>query len=356
MKVAILTPGLVNKGGAERIVLLQAKRYNADIYAGRYNPKTTFEEFRKCKVRPLIKGGLPRRLGTLQILHRFKQLKLENYDLYILHGGASLAASRKHHPNIWYCHAPNRWLYDLYKHELKKFSFPKKQMFQIFSYFMRKDDQGNVKHVDKILVNAKNTGKRVRKYYNRSSDIVHPPCNLKRFKWIKQDNFYLSTGRVDPIKRIYLIVKAFQKMPGKKLVVASGGPDLKRIRSLAKGYDNINVLGWVSEEKLKELYGGCIATINATLYEDFGMVAVESMAAGKPVIATNRGGFTETVLHKKTGLLINPTPDNIIKAVKWLTPKKALKMRKTCEQRAKQFSEKRFLEKMDKAVKKTIQK
>ena len=103
-------------------------------------------------------------------------------------------------------------------------------------------------------------------------------------------------------------------------------------------------------KELIELYGNCIATVFASLYEDLGMVALESMAAGKPVIASGDKGFRETVIDKKTGLLIKPTVENIIKAVEWMTPERAKEMRKACEERAKDFSEEKFIEGIRKAI------
>ena len=355
MKIAIIVDRLTNFGGVERIVLLMAREFNADIYTGFWNPETTFPEFQDLNITELIPYNsfpyhLPYRIRGRYLHYKFSRLRLENYDFYILHGGKSLELAKNHHPNLWYCHSPTIWLYDLYEDELKRFGFLKRQLFRLSCYFLRKRDRENVKYVNKIIANSKNVKERVKRIYDREAKVIYPPVNLKKFKYNKTGDFYLSTARLTPDKRVDVIVRAFKRIPDKKLVVASSGTELSKIKQLRKGYKNIKILGWIPEDKLRELYGNCIATVFASLYEDLGMVALESMAAGKPVIASGDKGFRETVIDKKTGLLINPTVENIINAVKWLIPERAKKMRKNCEERAKEFSEEKFIQGIKKAM------
>jgi len=171
----------------------------------------------------------------------------------------------------------------------------------------------------------------------------------------------LSTARLDPLKRVDRIVEAFKRMPDKKLVVVSGGSEEEKIRKAAAGADNIKVLGWVSESKLQELMGNCIATIYIPMDEDFGISPVESMAAGKPVIGVQEGGVLETIggedllcrmpigkektkntesfIETPHGLLIKKAPEieDIVQAIYWMTPHRALEMRENCEARAQLF-------------------
>jgi glycosyltransferase involved in cell wall biosynthesis len=111
---------------------------------------------------------------------------------------------------------------------------------------------------------------------------------------------------------------------------------------------NITFTGLVDEEELKKQIGRCIATIYVPQDEDFGMSPVESTAAGKPVIGVAEGGLLEITIHGKTGLLINPepSPEDIISAVRVLTAERALEMREACEQQANLFRKEIFLEKM----------
>ena len=109
---------------------------------------------------------------------------------------------------------------------------------------MRIDDQNNIKNVDKIIAIAKNVQHRIKHSYNRDSILIYPGGKLSKLKYKKTGDFYLSTARLSPDKRVDVIVKAFKKMPDKKLIVISAGPSYDGIKKLAKGSKNIQVLGY----------------------------------------------------------------------------------------------------------------
>ena len=155
--------------------------------------------------------------------------------------------------------------------------------------------------MDIIVTISETVRKRFKRFLGYDSVVIYPPCETERFQWIEEGNFYLSTARLDPMKRVDLIVKAFKKMPDKRLVVVSGGADMPRIKQIAEESPNIEVLGWISEAQLCDLMGRCIATIYIPRDEDFGISPVESMAAGKPVIGVQEGGLLETVGGGRAG-------------------------------------------------------
>jgi len=168
-------------------------------------------------------------------------------------------------------------------------------------------------------------------------------------------------------------VKTFKNMPDKRLVVVSGGSDLPKIKRIAGDASNIEISGWVDEATLENLMGRCIATVYIPREEDFGISPVESMAAGKPVIGVQEGGVIETVgdddmmsqgtsaIHDSLkrsaqitscGILIAPEPqeEDVVDAVKWLTPERAQQMRASCERKAQQFGTDVFVENMMKII------
>lgn len=357
-KIAIIASGLVNQGGVERQIMTLADYFDVDIYCGSYVKETTFKEFENYNIISFSSKRLPHGLNSFYFRFKFNNLKIrDNYDAYITFGSHSLRAAKNYHPNIWYCNAPIRWIYDLYEDELKRRDFLRRQLFRIPASVIRWDDQRCVRGIDKILVNSKNVQNRITRFYGRDSTVLYPPVDTTKFRFIEFGDFYLSTGRLDPIKRVDLIVKAFQKMPDKKLAVVGGGPSYNQIRSMVEGYENIKVMGWASDEKeLSELYGKCIATLYVSYKEDFGMIPIESMAAGKSCIGSNEGGMKETIIHEKTGLLIEPSVENIIKAVEWMTPERAEGMRKDCEKRAEEFSEDKFIKGIKKSIEEAIAK
>jgi len=206
--------------------------------------------------------------------------------------------------------------------------------------------------MNKILTNSINTQKRIKKYLGLNSVVVYPPCDTLPFKNFGYGDYFFSWARLYEIKRVHKIVEAFQRMPDKKLVVASGGPELEKIQKMAVGYPNIKVLGWIADDELLKYLGGCLATIYIPVREDFGMSAVESMQAGKPVIGAHEGGLLEIIEQNKNGLFLPENFDinDIVGAVKELTLEKAREMEKYCYQTAAKFTEEKFKENLEKEI------
>lgn len=279
-----------------------------------------------------------------------RTLFLKDYNTVIYSGFYSPLAIRNHGhgQNIHYCHTPPRFIYDQRDFYLSLIPFWQRPILMGLIRHIRPLYENAVSRMDTIITNSENVRLRIKKYLGIDSLVIHPPCETDNFKWLGQEGFYLSTARLDPLKRVDIVVKAFFDMPEKKLKVVSGGPDMPKIRRLAQKAENIEVLGWVDERMLVELVGRCVATIYIPSDEDFGMTPVESMAAGKPVIGVAEGGLLESVVDGGTGILIkaDPSPEDVIKAVQNMPPKRSKEMRKACERRAKLFDKDVFVNKM----------
>ena len=345
MRIAILHDYFDKYGGGEKVAITLAKALGADIITGFVDEKNTYQELMELNV---VKIAKKPHIPVISLMGKFEKLKLD-YDFFIFSGTICISANQNK-PNLWYCHTPARYLYDLKDwydtsanvlgrvaiNQLRKIVHPKDQMY--------------AKRFDAIVANSENVRKRIKKYYGiEKVPVIYPPTDVKKFKYKNSEGFYLSLARLDKLKRVYIIVKAFRNMPDKKLVVISSGPEKKNIENLANGHDNIEVKGWVSDEEYVELLSRCIATIYVPINEDSGISPVESMAAGKPCIVSDEGGVIETV-NRKTGICINPSEKNITKAVEWLTPDRARKMRVACTKRSKRFSEKKFIKEIKKQV------
>ena len=254
--------------------------------------------------------------------------------------------------NIYYCHTPPRFLYDQKNYFFSLIPFWQRPVLSLFNSYFRPRYERAVKKMDCIVANSENVRQRIKYYLGLDAVVVYPPCDTEKFKWRGQQNYYLSTGRLDKLKRVDLVVDAFRRMPDKKLVVVSDGPEFAMIKKMAPQVKNISIKGRVNDDQLAELIGNCIGTIYIPRDEDFGMSPVESMAAGKPVIGVAEGGLLESVVDGETGFMVpgDPTVDDITHAVAQLTQKKALGMRETCESRAQLFREEVFVEKMKKIL------
>lgn len=249
---------------------------------------------------------------------------------------------------IYYCHTIPRFAYDLYITSKKSLPWPLQGMFAVAMILYRWQYEKAIAQMDVFIVNSENVRRRVQRHIGLNTNVIHPPVVTTNFKFLGDKDYYLSTARLTSNKRVDIVVRAFCRMPERRLVVMSGGPELPHLKKLASGSKNIEFIGWQSEDQLRQWVGYSRAVIYIPLDEDFGMSPVEAMAAGKPVIGVAEGGLLETIIDGVTGILIEgqPTPDKVITAVQSLEATGANTMRSACENRAAAFDEKTFCEKI----------
>lgn len=250
---------------------------------------------------------------------------------------------------IYYCHTPPRYAFDLNQEYLNRLRPSLRPGFRVFTHWIKNHYLASLHKMDRIIANSNNVRARLLNLAGINADVVYPPIDTDRFCWLGQDNYYVSTARLEPNKRVDLIVEAFCHMPDQRLIVLSGGSALERLKARVRGlHSHIHFTGWQTDEQLRQWIGNAIATLYIPMNEDFGMSPVESMAAGKPVIGVAEGGLLETILNGQTGTLLPAelTVDHIIKAVRQLTAQRALGMRPVCEARAQLFSREIFIERM----------
>jgi glycosyltransferase involved in cell wall biosynthesis len=275
---------------------------------------------------------------------------LKNYDTVIYSGFYTPLAVRHHknRHNILYCHTPPRFIYDQRDFYLNRLPFFLRPALHTFIQYLQPRYENAIAQMDILIANSENVRQRIQHYLGKKAIVIYPPCDTDRFIWQGQGNYYLSTGRLDPLKQVDLIIQAFLKMPDKRLIVTSGGEEFDKLQKLAKNAPNIHLTGWVDEAQLATLVGNAIATLYIPKNEDFGMSPLESMAAGKPVIGIAEGGLLETIIPNETGILLAPTlnTETLCQAVETMTPQVALKMRQACEIQAQRFRTDVFLENM----------
>jgi glycosyltransferase involved in cell wall biosynthesis len=275
---------------------------------------------------------------------------LNQYQQVIYSGFYTPLAIQNHQQgqNILYCHTPPRFVYDQKAFYLQQVALPLRPLLNGFIRYLQPRYEQAVQQMDVIIANSKNIQRRIKYYLNQESTVIYPPCDIQHYRWQTQGDYYLSTARLDPLKRVDQIVQAFKLLPQKKLIIASGGSELLKLQKLAQNAPNIQFTGWLSDNQLQDLIANAIATIYLPHNEDFGMSPVESMAAGKPVIGVAEGGLLETIMPHQTGFLL-PTDfdvETLIQTIQQLNKSTALAMRETCEQTAQQFSTERFIQQM----------
>jgi len=341
-------------GGGEKVATLFARDAGADLWTAEYAPGAFepgyFGDGPPHDLNALANHPLAARISkTLALLRAFANFPRAKARAAVFSGSlACMAASRIDAYKIHYCHTPPRILYDQRDFYLSRVRPLKRPVYKAFLAYYERAFKKALARMDVVAANSKNVQKRLRDFLGADSEIVHPPCETEKFPFLAQEDFYLSTARVDGLKRVDVIVEAFAAMPQKKLVVVSGGSELEKMKRRAESLKNVTILGWVDGKTLARLIGTCVAAIYIPRDEDFGISPVEAMAAGKPVIGVAEGGLLETVVHGETGILLppDPTPEDAARAVNALTPEAALTMREACERRAALFDVKIFLQKM----------
>ncbi len=346
-KTIILHDTFLYKWWGERLIMMMWKALKSDIAsgffsAGSFDLKKEGFQWKMISVSSEIFAKWFRHI-KLKFAFLFKTKFLQNYDTVIFSWDCISAVRncRKDTKKIYYCHTPPRYLYDLRSIYLKKVPVLLRPIFNLVSYVFKAMYERDINKMDLILTNSKNTQTRIKQFLWLDSQILYPPVDLDEFKFLEQQDYYLSFARLSDAKRVDKIVEAFLQMPDKKIKVIYGenDPQKDQIFELAKNAKNIEFITLPGNVWFKEMVGNCIATLYIPIDEDFGMSPVESMAAGKPVIWVADGGLKESIVHEKTWLLIDKQADikDIIDAVNIITPEKALNMRSECESRANDF-------------------
>lgn len=244
-----------------------------------------------------------------------EQLDLSNYDLVISSesGPAKGVITSPNSVHICYCHSPMRYIWDLHHEYLRSSGRFIKIFFPIISHWLRLWDINSAYRVDYFLANSSFVSKRIRKYYRRESELVYPPVEVSSFSFSeKRENFYLCLGQLVSYKKIDLAIQSFNLL-GLPLIIIGEGDQLNNLKKMANS--NIHFLGRQSFNVVQRHLETCKALIFPGV-EDFGIVCVEAMAAGAPVIAYGKGGVLDTVIDGETGILFkSQDPHSLAEAV-----------------------------------------
>ncbi len=360
MKIAIFHNYLDNIGGAEIVGLTLARHLNADIYTTNID-KEKIAKMGFSDVLPRIKsiGKVPLFAPFKQqlALIRFRLLNLKNkYDLYIIDGDWAMSGAVNNHPNIWYVHSPIREIWDSYQYARKNIvPWYFRNIFDIWVKINRILNKSYCKKVNSFVCNSKNTQNRIKRFLGYTAKIINPPIETNKIKPGKNKDYWLSVNRLLAPKKVELQLKAFQNLPKEKLIIVGSYEKSKQFTEYVNYIKkikpkNVEIKSWVSSEELIKLYSNCKGFITTAIDEDFGMTPVEAMSAGKPVIAGNEGGYKETIINGKTGILIdNINSDKIVSTIKEINSqlkKNPNKYKNACIHRAKEFDTLEFIKKI----------
>jgi glycosyltransferase involved in cell wall biosynthesis len=359
-KVAIVCDWLTGIGGAERVVLELHKLYpDAPIYTSQYDPNK-IDWFADADVRTTWLQRLPKRLKKFLPLLRawtFSRLDLSEYDIVISSSGAEAKGVKtgKNTMHICYMHSPTQYYWIRSDEYMKRPGFPRglNWLARLGLKFLidplKRWDYRAAKRPNYIITNSTHTQAMIKKYYRRDSTVIYPPVETDRFKLPTKQllrHGFVVAGRQTPYKRIDLAVEACTelKVP---LIVIGNGPEHKRLEKLAGR--NVTFLTNVSDHDIVEHFQSALGFIFPNV-DDFGIVAVEALAAGTPVVAFKKGGALDYVIDGKTGVFFDKqTVQSLVPALETVM-NKSFKYDAIAEH-AQQFSVSAFAKSMQAFVK-----
>jgi glycosyltransferase involved in cell wall biosynthesis len=322
IRVAIVHYWFLELRGGEKVVDALCELFpQADIFAHVVNEKAISDIVAKHKVETSFINRLPfARKATAYYLPLMplasEQFDLSQYDLVISNesGPAKGVIVSEDCVHLCYCLSPMRYIWNKYAEQVRWSPSVLSWPLRLSAHYLRLVDYASAARVDEFIADSTAVARRIEKYYRRSSRVVFPPVDVSAFSLSEErEDYYLYCGQLTPYKRPDLAVDCFNQL-GLPLRVIGDGEMLHALKRRAKS--NVSFLGRVADDQMRYNLRRCRALVFPG-EEDFGIIPVEAMASGRPVIAFGRGGALDTVVDGVTGIFFQePSADGLAEAVR----------------------------------------
>ncbi len=328
MKIALVHDYLNQYGGAERVLEVLCRMFpDAPIYTTLYDERATNGVFADRDVRTSFLQRIPLVKRYHHAFPFLMPLAIERFDLSsfdvvlsVSHSFAKGVITPPSVRHVSYCLTPPRYLWDDSHRYVQEFRYPaalKAFAAPLLSYLRVWDREASLRP-DRMVAISDFVHQRIAKYYRRDTPVLYPPVDVAAFHIAKeQDHYYLMVGRLVTYKKFDLAIQAFNEL-GWPLKIVGTGVDERRLQRIAKS--NVEFLGVVDDAHLVNLYARAKAVVFPQ-EEDFGIVPLEAMASGRPVLAYRGGGTVETVVDGVTGAFFDDqTVESLVTALKTFDP------------------------------------
>lgn len=324
MRIAFVHDYLVQYGGAERVLECLVELFpDAPIYTILYNKKAMHGVFENKRIYTSYLQNFPlaqkwHRIFPLLMPSAIEQFDFSEYDI-VVSDSSSYAKGIITGPetlHICYMHTPMRYAWDDCQKYTRDFYFPQiiKRFIPFVMNYLRIWDKVSADRVDVFIANSSFVARRIKKYYRKEAKVINPPVDTKNFSTanVASKGYYLMVGRLITYKRHDIAIEAFNKLK-LPLKIIGRGPEMKRLKKMAG--PTIEFLGRVDDKELEKYYAECQAFIFPQ-EEDFGIVAIEALASGKPLIAYRGGDIPEHMEDGKMGVFFDKQDSgSVIEAV-----------------------------------------
>ncbi len=309
MRTAVIHDWLTGMRGGEAVLegildaLPEAEIFTLFHFAGSVSPKIESREIHTSSLQKMARRIRDYRHLLPLFPRAIREFDLGAYDLVVSSShcvAKSVAAQGK--PHLSYCHTPMRYIWDRFDDYFPRSKPLRRAAAMSIAPWLRSWDQRTASEVTKFVANSRFVKERIRRFYDRDADIVHPYVGdefLNAPLSDARDDFHLIVSALVPYKRIELAVEA---MHGRKLVIIGGGPMLEELR--ARSGPNVELMGSVSRDRIIERLGRARSLILPGV-EDFGITPLEAMALGTPVVALGEGGVRDSVVDGVTGIFFD---------------------------------------------------
>lgn len=327
MRIALVHDYLVQHGGAEKVLESFCELFpNAPIYTLIYDRDAMGDTFASRRIITSRLQGVPFARKKHRIFPLFMPMAIEEFDLsqydIVLSDSSSFAKGVITRPgtvHISYVHTPMRYAWDDCQKYTSDFGFPRiiEKVVPFIMNGVRVWDRVSSDRVDHYIANSHFVARRIKKYYDKNATVINPPVDVHNFyiddsPYVNRD-YYLMVGRLIAYKRHDIAIEAFNRT-GLPLKIIGRGPELSALKKRAGS--NIEFLERVDDRDLARYYAQCKAFVFPQ-EEDFGIVAIEAMASGRPIIAYRGGDIVEHVTEGKMGIFFErQTPDDLIDAIR----------------------------------------
>lgn len=360
-KIAFVHDYLLHYGGAEKVLEAMLELYpDSPIYTSIYNPARLSETIKSKKIicpKNRLYQKFPKYLSFMMPLV-FENFDLREYDIIISDSSAwsKGVLTKPEQLHISYIHTPPRFLYKYSVESTKRSVWYFKPFVKVLDSFLRVWDHAAAQRPNYLIANSEEVRSRIKKFYGRDAQVIYPPVEIglnaqsksagEKLKEVLDKPYFLIVSRLVAYKNVDLVVEAFNNLETNLLIVGTGGEE-EKLKSLAG--PNVKFLGKLDEAGKSALIDNCLGVINAVRDEDFGIVPVEAMAHGKPVLAHKSGGHLETVVEGVTGMFFDSLePDELAQNIKRFEEEVRNKKfdSEKIKKLAERFSKKRFQDEM----------
>jgi len=347
MRIAIVHDWMTGMRGGEKVLLSLLELFpGADVFTLVYRPDQMDAAISKQKITTSALQHLP--FGKTKYQYYLPLfwgltagLNVSDYDLIVSSSSACAKWVRnpKNVMHVCYCHTPMRYIWDLFDDYFGPSASPLVRWFaKLFRPYLQWCDLRSNKGVTHFLANSTEVQNRIKRIYGRESEVLHPPVDIDKFK-IKsgKGDYFLIISALVPYKKVDLAVKVCTERNWPLIVVGKGSEE-KKLKSIAG--PTVTFKGWVSDDDMPQYYDKAKALLFPGK-EDFGIVPVESMASGCPVIAFGEGGVLDSVEDGKTGVFFFEQSEQALETAMERFETMSFDPQEL-RQRANQFSKERF--------------